>query len=145
MSVTKHGLFVRADRGLRHRDERTRRLLRRVRVALPWLEASDDATAQAWCQIEILADACHAILRRDGVINPATGEVRRILQDFRLLRQTQLSYARELGMSPAARMAIKASGENQALDLAAQCAAIDGAEDVEAEVAAVANGATNGG
>lgn len=139
------GLHIRSDRGLRLRDEKTRRLLRRVRTALPWLEDSDMATARSWCQLEVLADQCHMVLRRDGVINPATGEVRRILQDFRLLRVAQLQYAIQLGMSPASRLAIKVSGTHAALDLAAQCAAIDGAEDVEAEVAAVANGATNGG
>ncbi len=39
-------------------------------------------------------------------------------------RQCQLSYERELGMTPAARMAIKANGTRAAVDLAAAMAAV---------------------
>jgi len=56
-----------------------------------------------------------------GLLN-AEGEPRRLLTDFRQLRQVQLSYERELGMTPAARMAIKASGTRAALDLVAMMA-----------------------
>ena len=43
---------------------------------------------------------------------------RRLLDDYRKLRQTQAVFARELGMTPAARIVIKASGTRAAFDLA---------------------------
>ena len=35
------GLYVRAARGLQFRDERVRRMLRKLRAATPWLEDTD--------------------------------------------------------------------------------------------------------
>jgi hypothetical protein len=131
-----HGLFVRSDRGLRLRDEKSRRLMRRMKIAMPWLTPADEPACRAWAQIEIIADTVHTILRRDGVVNPATGEARRILQDFRLLRQAQLSYAVQLGMTPLARAALKLRTTDNAMDLAALCARSD--SDSEEEVDPVA-------
>jgi hypothetical protein len=62
-----------------------------------------------------------------GVLNDQ-GEGRRLLDDYRKLRQTQAVYARELGMTPAARMAIKATGKRTPFDLAAAMAPPDDAE-----------------
>jgi hypothetical protein len=58
----------------------------------------------------------HQVLRTIGIIN-GKGDPRRLQSDFRQLRQAQLAYARELGMTPAARMAIKATGTHAAPDL----------------------------
>ncbi len=57
-----------------------------------------------------------ADLRERGIANDG-GEPRRMLGEFRQLRQAQLAYERELGMTPAARMAIKVSSTRAALDL----------------------------
>ena len=70
----------------------------------------------------------YAALRTYGVVNPS-GEARRLLDDYRKLRQTQIILSRELGMTPAARMAIKANSGRAPLDLAAAMARSD-VEDV---------------
>jgi hypothetical protein len=126
----KTGLYVRSASGLKLRDRKVQRLVRAMRVAMPWLEEADIPTCRAWAQLEILADIAYAMLTRIGIIsNNIKCEPRRLLTDYRQLRQAQLSYARELGMTPAARMAIKASGTRAALDLPGAMASTD-VEDV---------------
>lgn len=127
--ATKTGLYVRSAAGLRLRDEKVRRLVRRMRVAMPWLEDADEPTARAWAQLEMLSDMAHTELRKRGILN-SEGEPRRLLADFRQLRAAQLQYARELGMSPTSRAALKVAGTRAALDLAA---AMAGAEVVDEE------------
>lgn len=112
------GLYVKAQNGLRLRDQRVRRLVRKMRVAMPWLEDVDIPAARAWAQLEVLADQVYAWLRVGNVVNNQ-GEGKTLLDDFRKLRQAQLTYARELGMTPTARMALKASGTKAAFDLVA--------------------------
>jgi hypothetical protein len=119
----KTGLYVRSASGLKLRDRKVQRLVRAMRVAMPWLEEADIPTCRAWAQLEILSDIAYAMLTRIGIIsNNIACEPRRLLTDFRQLRQAQLAYARELGMTPAARMAIKANGTRAPLDLAAAMA-----------------------
>ena len=123
------GLYVRAAPGLRLRDKKVERLVRKMRMVMHWLEPSDFATCRAWAELEILAGQVYATLRAMGVVN-GKGESRRLLDDYRKLRQTQAVFARELGMTPAARMALKASGTRAALDLPAMLAA-DAADDAD--------------
>jgi hypothetical protein len=115
------GLYVKSKNGLKLRDRKVSRLVQKMRTAMHWLEPSDFPTCRAWAELEILAGEVYAALRMMGVIN-AKGEGRRLLDDYRKLRQTQALYARELGMTPAARMAIKATGTRAAIDLAAAMA-----------------------
>jgi hypothetical protein len=98
-------------------------------VAMPWLEDADEPACRAWAQIEILASTAFAILQKISIVNVA-GDPRRLLTDYRLLRQSQLSYERELAMTPASRMAIKATGTRAAFDLPAEMAKTN-AEDAE--------------
>lgn len=51
------------------------------------------------------------------VLSTARVKGRRLLDDYRKLRATQIVLSRELGMTPEARMAIKASSANAAVDL----------------------------
>jgi hypothetical protein len=134
---SKHGLYVKAAPGLKLRDRRVLRLAGKVRAVMPWLEPSDFPTVRAWAELEILAGQVYAALRGFGVLN-REGETRRLLDDYRKLRQTQVVVARELGMTPAARMAIKASGTKVALDLAAAMAA----EEIEPQDEEGKDGAT---
>jgi hypothetical protein len=83
---------------------------------LPWLEMSDRPTVRAWAQLEILSDMVYEDLRQRGVLNEE-GQACRLLDDYRKLRATQVILSRELGMTPAARMAIKAGNTNAALDI----------------------------
>lgn len=78
---------------------------------MPWLQDCDVPTCRAWAEIELLASRAYMILASVGISN-GQGEPLRLLGDFRLLRQTQLSYARELRMTPAARSSLKASSRD---------------------------------
>lgn len=121
------GLYVKSASGLKLRDRKVQKLVRVMRVAMPWLEEADIPACRAWAQLEILADIAYAMLQRLSIVSDKY-EPRRLLTDYRQLRQTQLSYARDLGMTPAARMAIKASGTKATLDLPAQMARRDDEE-----------------
>ena len=112
------GLYVRALPGLRLRDKKVERLARKLRAVMGWLEPSDLPMLRAWCELEILAGQVYAALRGVGVLN-SKGEAKRLLNDYRLLRQTQTTIAAQLGLTPAARMALKANGERSAFDLPA--------------------------
>ena len=112
------GLYVRASVGLRLRDKKVERLARKVRSVLTWLEPSDYPAVRAWAELEYLAGQVYAALRAGSVVN-AAGEGKRLLDDYRKLRLAQMVISRELGMTPAARMALKATGTRAAFDLPA--------------------------
>jgi hypothetical protein len=112
------GLYVKGSNGLRLRDQRVRKLVQRMRSAMLWLEDSDLPVCRAWAELEVLSSRVYAELRDHGTINSA-GDARRLLDDYRKLRATQIVLSRELGMTPAARIAIKATGSRAAVALAA--------------------------
>jgi hypothetical protein len=121
------GLYVKAASGMTVRHRKVRRLVEKMRAQMPWLEPSDLPACRAWAELEILGAYAFSELVDAGLLN-VKGEPRRLLTDFRQLRQVQLSYERELGMTPAARMAMKASGTRAALDLVAAMAKTEEAE-----------------
>jgi hypothetical protein len=103
------GLYVKGANGRRLRDQRVRRLVQKMREAMPWLKEPEFLPAcRAWAEFEILSGIVFAELRR-GVVNKG-GEARRLLNDYRLLRQTQLAYSREIGLTPAAKDALHQPG-----------------------------------
>ena len=112
------GLYVKAASGMRVRHRKVRRLVEKMRAVMPWLETSDLPACRAWAELEILGANAFSELLTGGLLN-TEGEPRRLLTDYRQLRQVQLSYERELGMTPAARNSIKASGTKAAIDLVA--------------------------
>ena len=126
------GLYVRASKGLKLRDRKTERLARKVRAVLPWLEPSDYPAVRAWCELEYLGGQVYAVLRAGSVVN-AAGEGERLLDDYRKLRLAQAVYSRELGMTPAARMALKASGTRAAFDLPSAMSEAEEADTVSPE------------
>jgi hypothetical protein len=91
---------------------------------MPWLEPSDVPAARAWCELEVVSGQVYAALRLQGVVT-REGEGRRLLDDYRKLRATQVVLSRELGMTPASRIAIKAGSTGAALDLVAAMARIE--------------------
>ena len=109
-------LYVRASAGLRLRDKKVERLARKVRDALPWLEPADFPAVRTWAEFEYLAGQVYAALRAGSVIN-VKGEARRLLHDYRQMRIAQASIAASLGMTPASRMALKATGARSVFDL----------------------------
>jgi hypothetical protein len=139
MRQITHGLYVRASKGLKLRDRKTQLLARKVRSVLTWLEPSDFPTVRAWAELEILCDQVYAVLRAGSVVNAASGEGKRLLHDYRQLRLAQLAYSRELGMTPAARKTLSASG-TKGMDLAAAFANAEDAETVEASAKELSGG-----
>ncbi len=126
------GLYVKSASGMRVRHRKVRRLVEKMRTVMLWIESSDLPACRAWVELEILGASAFCELVDGGLLN-AEGEPRRLLTDFRQLRQVQLSYAKELGMTPAARIAIKADGTRAAVDLAAAMASLTHTDSVESE------------
>ncbi len=122
------GLYVKSRNGRKLRDLTVYRLIRKMRIAMPWIEDSDEPACRAWAQLEVMASKAYAELRDHGLLG-AGGEPRRLLSEFKGLRSTQLSYERELGMTPASRMALKATGMRVPVDLAARMANDDESND----------------
>ena len=60
--------------------------------------------------------AIFAALTKLGLLN-GKAEARQLVDQHRRIKLAQLAYARELGLSPASRMAIKATGTRAAFDL----------------------------
>jgi hypothetical protein len=125
---TRTSLYAKAAENIKLRDKRAERLARRVREVPPWLQPGDHPVCRAWAELEILCETAYAMLRADGLIN-AQGEPRRMLTDYRQLRQCQLQFATALGMTPASRAALKLDGRGQPLDLVSMLAAHGDAND----------------
>jgi hypothetical protein len=90
---------------------------------MPWLDASDEPAARAWAEFEILAAGAFVELTTNGILTAGGDSPRRLLSEFRQLRQAQLAYERELGMTPAARMSLQVGdSRSRALDFTAQLA-----------------------
>lgn len=90
--------------------------MRRLRVVAPWLEPSDESTARAYCELEILSASIFARLSETGPTKlTADGrdlEVRRLVDAHRQMKQAQLAYARELGLTPLSRTTLKLGTRN---------------------------------
>lgn len=71
---------------------------------------------KAWAELEVLASIAYANLREAGILMP-DGEPRAMLDSYQRLRKAQLAFERELGMTPSARMTLKASGKRAPIDL----------------------------
>jgi phage terminase small subunit len=132
-----HGLYARSHGALEIRARKVARLMRRLRIVAPWLEPSDESTARAYCELEIMGAQIFAALSKmgDAVVRTSKDgkdlEVRRLVDSHRQMKMTQLAYARELGLTPLSRMALRATGTQAALDLAGQMARAD-SDDEEA-------------
>ena len=129
LAPIKTGLHVRAANGLKLRHRRVRRLVAKMHAAMPWLAAADLPACRAWAELEILGARAFAELEENGITN-AAGEPRRLLGEFRQLRQAQLAFERDLGMTPSSRMTLRVGGARaRSLDLVASCAAGTDTED----------------
>jgi len=118
----KTGMYVKAPNGLRLRHRRVRRLVAKMHESMPWLAPADLPACRAWAELEILGARAFAELETNGITNTA-GEPRRLLGEYRQLRQAQLAYERDLGMTPAARMALRVNDSRaRSTDLLAQLA-----------------------
>jgi hypothetical protein len=112
------GIYVKSRNGRKLRDLTVRRLTQKMRAAMPWLESADLPVCRSWAELEVLSTRIYAELRERGLLN-STGEARRLVDTYRTLRHTQLGFARELGMTPAARIAMQANSRNVDVDIEA--------------------------
>lgn len=117
----KHGAYARSESALEIRGRKVARLMRRLRIVAPWLEPSDESTMRAYCELEILSASIFASLATTGTtkitVDGKDVEVRRLVDAHRQMKQAQLAYARELGLTPLARAALKVAGSKAAFDL----------------------------
>ncbi len=102
---SKHGLYVRAQRGLQLRDAKVARLKRKLYVIAPWLTEADDPMARRFCELQVLVEQVYAFVRAGAVVN-GVGEVKTAVDAHRRLTLAQVHIARELGLTPASRTAL---------------------------------------
>ncbi len=120
---SSHGLYVKSPNGLRLRYRRVRRLVRKMFNNMPWLQESDEPSARAWAELEILGSRMFAELETAGFLSTTTNEPRRLVTEYRQLRQAQITHARELGMTPSSRAALGLTiAEGYRSDVATQLA-----------------------
>lgn len=118
LASVRTGMYVKAENGLRLRSRKVRRLVTKMRLAMPWVDDADLPAARAWAELEIIGSHVFADLITKGVTT-ASGDPRRLLSEFRMLRAAQLRYEEALGMTPAARMSLKVgASRSRALDAA---------------------------
>jgi len=91
------------------RQRKIGRFMRRLRAVALWIVESDYPTAKAYCELEVLGVEAFAKLMKKGV-ESEKDEVRPLLDAYRRIRQTQLAYARELGLGPRARAELRRTG-----------------------------------
>lgn len=108
-------LYSRGAKGVRIRDERVRRLSRRIMTGFAWLTPADRDLIRAYCQVQILADEAFAKVRVDGLVRPS-GQPHPLLGEFRNLIKVQADLAGRLGLSPRDRAIMKSNSTTAALE-----------------------------
>ena len=132
-----------------------------MRQVMPWLGPSDEPAMRAWAELEIIgayaitepntgSDAAGLASRAErknggyvingrknfitnGLVNDE-GEPRGLLREFRQLRQAQLAYEKELGMTPASRASLGVHlGEMRKSNLALELAELRAERDEDGE------------
>jgi hypothetical protein len=105
LAPVKSGLWVRSSNGIKLRSRKVRGLVARMHAAMPWLMPSDEPTCRHWAELEILGSNLFADLVQRGELND-DGDPRRVLTEYRQLRQAQLKLEDALGMTPSSRSAL---------------------------------------
>ncbi len=121
-----HGLNSRNKVVLKLRSRAVFRLVRNLYGIAPWLTATDRSTVQSWAEVVKLKAAAFAALERDGPyrLTPDGDTVgRRLLGEYARLAVLELAYAKELGLTPAARASLGVSvATGRHMDLASAIA-----------------------
>jgi hypothetical protein len=105
-SYQRTTLYVRAAQGLQLRDKKTERLARRVRAILPWFSESDGPAVRTWAEYEILCGQVFAAIRTGGVVSE-NGLIKRLVNDYRQMRNAQFLWATAIGLTPSSRLALR--------------------------------------
>jgi phage terminase small subunit len=100
------------------KDQVVARLCRRVFRVCDYLKEADRPAVRAWAELEVLAGMAYAKLRDEGLLrDDGSGEAKTLVDVFQRLRKTQLSFAREIGLTPRARAEIAADSHYVPVDL----------------------------
>ena len=126
-NAAQHGLYTQDRNALKLRARAVRRLVAKAYDLCPWLTPTDHPTVQAWAEVVKLKAVAFMALERSSPYREHNGDLvgRRLLSDYMRLGSLELSYAKELGLTPASRVSL---GVDMArgLDLAAEMARRDG-------------------
>ena len=127
---SRTGLYAVSTKFKRLRDAQIRYYTVRIKMQCPWLAKEDIFLTRRFAQAEMLLDVIYGQLRDKGPLTK-DGEAKRLVGEWRKLVQTQGMLANQLGLSPAARAALKADPSNpSAIDISPERAqrAIDVSE-----------------
>jgi hypothetical protein len=103
--------LTRASRRLAKRDQKIRRITNRVRSLCSLIEPADALTLRAYAELEVLAEEVYSKLREQGILRPdGSQEGKALLDVYQRIRKTQLAHASALGLTVAARGALRAGG-----------------------------------
>jgi hypothetical protein len=93
------------------RDQRVRRILRSARAVMPWLGDVDVPALRAWAELEVLSRQAYDKLRERGIVAD-DGTPYALVDVYQRLRKAQLSFERELAMTPKSRSDIQSGGRS---------------------------------
>jgi hypothetical protein len=125
-------IYARTKTAVRERDRRMERLAKTAYEFLG-LKPSDRPAVKAWAQMELLATEAYHAIRRNGVEKSI-----KLFNDYRMFRGTQLQWAKEIGLTPQARLRLTDGKDEREPDLVTRLAAWTDAD--EAETIAPGNG-----
>jgi hypothetical protein len=101
---------------MRLRSRRVKPMVKKILDKCPWIEQSDISTVRGFVDLELLGAAPMADFLEHGALKD--GLPRPVIDKIIAIRHAQLTYASALGLTPAARQSIRASGTSAAVDLA---------------------------
>jgi len=113
-NATRTGLYASSTKFKRLRDVQVRYYVARIaRQCGSYMLKQDLFLLRRFAQLELLCDVTYAQLREKGVFNKE-GEAKRLLGEYRKLVLAQGVIGAQLGLSPAARRALKDDPANPA-------------------------------
>lgn len=113
---TDRWFWGRSARAMRLRSRRVKPMVKKILDKCAWIEQSDVSTVRAYVDLELLGAALMADFLEHGALKD--GLPRPVIDKIIAIRRAQLTYASALGLTPAARQSIRASGTSAAVDLA---------------------------
>jgi hypothetical protein len=129
----RYGPYAKQPSAMTVRQRKVGRIVRRMRIAMPWLGPSDIPAVRAWAEADVIGAALFASIQKAGAVREIEGDViaRRVVNDWRQIKLLQLAYEKELGMTPVARAQLTTSKQPDFDLVAAMAQRIDEAEPVE--------------
>ena len=105
-NARSHGLYTQDRYALKLRARAVRRLVNKAYELCPWLTPTDRVTVQTWAEVVKLKSICFVALEKTGVYRADGDDLvgKKLLDEYRRLSQLELSYAKELGLTPVSRI-----------------------------------------